>query len=300
LVSGVFSGSVDNEPLYDDRSGNIADKQRQKFNEIKKIAEKEWIPEFMESFLEKIDVLRQNGDLNLSPEEIKKRMSDIKINFFDQGSFGGRDFDALGVFGRLRNIFMGIDSNGFESVETLKKNMQHVFDHEMLHAISGSLFVTTPKHLGKFNNQKQRTGLKFDSLGDTKTERFRWLNEAVTETLALDMDKDLERDSAPYKAERLLLTLLINGPAGGDGTHKVDKTKFFQAYFENYEPKDSDEVRLQHWKELTRSISASYYSGFLVKIDKLIKERGIGYVVSHFHILCEDVKKRIVVDFLDI
>lgn len=287
VVSRVFSGSVDNEPLYDSRSGSVADNQRKKYGEIKKMAEKEWLPEFMESFLGKIDILRQNGDLNLSPEEIKKRMSGIKISFFDQGSFAGKDFDALGVFGS-NNIFAGIDSSGLKDTTALKKNLQHVFDHEMLHAISGSLFITTPKHLGLFNTQKQRTGLRFDSLGDTKIERFKWLNEAVTETLALDMDKDVERDSAPYKSERLLLSLLINGPAGGDGKHKVDKTNFFQAYFENYEPKDSDEIRLQYWKELTRSIGASYYSGFLVKIDKLIKEKGIGYVVSRFHILCED------------
>ena len=62
----------------------------------------------------------------------------------------------------------------------------------------------------------------------------------------------------------------------------------YEQFFGCSVEKKTDEYGIQYWKELMRSIGESYYSGFLVKIDKLIKEKGIGYVVSRFHILCED------------
>lgn len=284
VASGIF-GSGSDEPLYDNRSGKSAELQRARFAEIKKTAEKEWLPEFKQQFVEKANNLIQSGELNISLDELKKRIAGIKISFFNQGTMASKKFDAGGLYG-ADSILVGINFSGQEDRELIKADSQHIFNHEMLHAISGALYVTRVKRQGLHGVQRQRTGLRFESVGENEFERFAWLNEAVTETLALEMDDDLERDLAPYREERILFSLLVNGPAGR-AIQGVERKKFSHAYFENYEPKDASENRLEHWKELVRSISESYYPGFLVKIDKLIKEKGIGYVITHFHILCE-------------
>ncbi len=285
-IAGAFLASGDDEPVYDNISGRGADQHREKFEQIKKVVEKEWLPEFKEEFIEKIDLLRQSGNLNLTPEEIKKRLASVQIYFFSKGSTKGRDIDAKAVTSPYSSVLIEVDTN-LKDAE-LRADLQHTFNHEMLHVVSGSLFLTTPKHLGIFNTEKYRRGLVFGPLAKgEKVERFRWLNEAVTESLALEMNKDKDRDSAPYRPERLLLSLLVNGPAGSD-KHKVDRKKFSHAYFENYEPKDEADARLKNWKELVRSINKAYYPGFLVKIDKLIEKKGLGYVINHFHILCEN------------
>lgn len=284
VARSVF-GHGSSEPLYDNLSGKAAESQREKMSEIKKVAEKEWLPEFKAQFLEKIEALIQSGELNITVEELDKRMSGVKISFFNQGTMASEALDAGGAY-NSDQILVGIDLHGQKDDQAVKADSQHIFNHEMLHAISGALHVTRVKPSGLYRTQRERTGLKFQSTGENEFERFTWLNEALTETLALELDKNIDRDLAPYRPERTLLSLLINGPAGG-GVAGVGRNKFSHAYFENYEPKDEPAERLKFWKELSRSISETYYPGFLVDIDKMIKERGIGFVISRFHVLCE-------------
>lgn len=285
VARSVF-GHGSSEPLYDNRSGKVAELQREKFGEIKKMAEKEWLPEFKAQFLEKAGALIQSGELNITADELRKRIAGVKISFFNHGTIASEALDTGGVY-NSDQILVGIDLNGQKDLEAVKVHSRHIFNHEMLHAISGVLYVTSTKQTGLYRTQRQRTGLRFELMGENEFERFAWLNEALTETLALELDKNIDRDLAPYKSERTLLSLLINGPAGGKVVG-VERAKFSHAYFENYEPKDEPESRLQGWKDLMHTINEKYYPGFLVKVDKLIKEKGINYVISHFHILCED------------
>lgn len=290
-ISRIFWSGKNDEPVYENMSGRVGERQRKNFEALKNKVEKEWLPEFGGQFLEKLDVLRAEGDLEITPEEIKKRMKDVRVSFFDKGSLKAVSIDAGGVTTPFSAVMIELDpSSGDEDV--LKEDLQHTYNHEMLHVVSGSLFLTTPRHLGIYNTEKYRRGLAFGPRAEgEQVERFTWLNEAVTETLALQMDRDKDRDSAPYKPERLLLSLLINGPAGNSEV-KVERKKFSQAYFENYvAEKDADE-RLQNWKELVHSINEKYYPGFLVDIDKLIKEKGIGFVISRFHVLCEGKEEK--------
>ncbi len=287
-VVGNFIGDNDSDSLYNSLSGKSGQRQREKFESIVKIAERVWLPEFKNSFSEKLDILRQNGDLNISPEEVKKRLSDVQIFFFDKGTKAGEKVDAKGANSRYSTVHIEIDTNFNGDENEFLADLQHTFNHEMLHAISGSLFLTTPRHLGVFNTDKYRRGLVFGPtiMGDD-IERFSWLNEAVTETLALEMDENKDTDFLSYKNERLLLSLLINGPVGGS-EQKIDKKKFYHAYFESYQEKDSAENRLKYWKELIHSINSAFYPGFLLKLDKLIKEKGVGYMVSNFQHICEN------------
>lgn len=283
--------SLDNEGIFSKPEERSDKSQRKKFEAARDMVKKEWLPEFKIEFLEKIELLRQSGDLSLSVEEIKKRLSGIQIFFFDSDSLASslRD-DARGVVSQFSSVHLGINTNFSGDEKEMKADLQHTFNHEMLHVVSGKLFLTTPRHLGVFNTEKYRTGLFFGPReNDGNVERFEWLNEAVTETLALDMDKGKNiKFPSYYSEERLLLSLLMNGPVGKSG-FKIDKKKFTNAYFEDYEANDAVEIRLQYWKELMHAVNDLYYPGFLVKIDKIIKRKGgVDYVIHNFQRLCQD------------
>ena len=288
MLIGQSEDSADNKYI-----GKNAEQHRKDFDVVRKKVEQEWLPGFKESFVNNLELLRQSGGLDLSPDEVAKKMDKVRVDFFSRYSELAAKVKAPGVNTPFSSVFIELDPYDSRGDENLRPTLQHIYNHEMFHVISGSLFLTTPRHLGIYNTAQHRQGLSFGPKVGTdvesmeKKERFTWLNEAVTENLALSISKDGADDFATYRAERVLLSLLINGPVG-EGSVRVDRNKFYQAYFEDYKAEDSDEIRLKKWKELIRSINEAYYPGFLVKIDKLIKEKNIGYVISHFHVLCKD------------
>ncbi len=101
-----------------------------------------------------------------------------------------------------------------------------------------------------------------------KNHRFHWLNEAVTETVTLNL---LSREnSASYVPERELLDLLLK-----KGGKKLPQQLFIDAYFESYDPEKPVDEHIPAWKKLYAEINEAYRPGFLLQLDKYIKRNDV-------------------------
>ena len=58
----------------------------------------------------------------------------------------------------------------------------------------------------------------------------------------------------------------------------VSEELFYNAYFENYDLKHPD--RVPHWKVMVAKVAEIFGSGFLQRLNKLIKEKGIDEAIS--------------------
>ncbi len=84
-------------------------------------------------------------------------------------------------------------------------------------------------------------------------------------------------DDGTYKRERNLLSLLCE-----NGSFAIDKTLFYKAYFENYDPSktENQETGVPAWKDLWAEIGRSYCPGFLNKLDLYINNFGINQTIK--------------------
>jgi hypothetical protein len=165
--------------------------------------------------------------------------------------------------------FFGIDVSGL--VET--EEQEHILIHEFLHALVGKT-IHKEKEVGRIRNEvleenvrfhEQRSGLHFIASLDSLIERFRWLNEAITEDLTRAIS-DVP-NATQYQHEIELLELLCSklGPNG--------KALFRDAYFEQYHLAKPQGQRLEHYRALVDAMNGTFGSGFLVRLDTYIQEQ---------------------------
>lgn len=107
-------------------------------------------------------------------------------------------------------------------------------------------------------------------------QKFDWLNEAVTEELALRMSG---YESPIYDTEVKLLYFLCTG-----GRKGIDPGVFERAYHEQYDPtiitevgNSTRRVGVPHWKVMWRSVEESFGPGYLNRLDKIVREKGPEY-----------------------
>ncbi len=156
----------------------------------------------------------------------------------------------------------------------------HTLLHEFLHALSGKK-VNRVRKVTKHDFEEdllwtdvdiyfdhQRHGLSFNRDYPFRRERFLWLDEAMTEQLAMDVGKLIESES--YCTERELLNLLVQS-LGEEG-----KKLFVNVYFENFNPKDESKKRHENLRRLMKAIDQKLGERFLVRLDMFIYEQRDG------------------------
>ncbi len=150
-----------------------------------------------------------------------------------------------------------------------------VFAHEMLHALSGEILgiedmdEDIPERYRKNHVHSLSLGLRFGSTRNSNSlQRLVWLNEAMTERITV---RFLGKETPHYTDFRNLLGFLIE--------HGVPEDLFVSAYFEDFDP-DSDAHRLPHMRELFKKTNTVFCEGFLIKLDKLVTQKGIKEVNS--------------------
>lgn len=147
------------------------------------------------------------------------------------------------------------------SLSTPKDVRQHVFTHEMTHALSGkqeilSYYTDIPKQMmSDLENIRVGTRLK---------DKFTWLNEALTEKISLEIIDKPEIESVFYTDERKILNFLIDHL-------KIPKELFYDAYFENFDP-EKENHKQPNLKKLFEFTNKNFGHKFLVNLDKLIEE----------------------------
>ncbi|GEM_PF-6274410 len=160
--------------------------------------------------------------------------------------------------------------------------LELTFTHEMMHVLSGRLIweikdryedAETKLLYAIFGSKAQSVEYEHRRIGvvfsTSKKFRFFWLNEALTASLTDDVIK--RPFDVSYPSERKLLSLLES---------KIPRPLFLAAYFENFDPEKPADQRIPHWNALIKKITESYGSGFLVKLDKFVQEKGVDEAVK--------------------
>lgn len=136
----------------------------------------------------------------------------------------------------------------------------------------------------------EHTRIGLDQSGvvnDTETERrleirrYTWLNEAVTEHVALLLESvpteamDAEQivnllrsndKNQTYDEERLLLAMLLTS-----GKHEIPLMTVLEAYFEDYDPTKPPGTRAEKQRAMHEAFNSAYGPNFLPRLDSFIK-----------------------------
>lgn len=196
--------------------------------------------------------------------------------------------------------FYQVDTHGiFIGASDLSELEERLF-HEVEHALSGNTFIATSEpevsydpekkedffetmgklilqlelteeegNKRKVSAQAMRMGLVFGN-ACVANERFSWLNEAVTETIAANIRNstsalDLDVPGVAREGERKMFKALVR-----QGKEGIPFQLFVDAYYEDYDPNKPQGERIPAWKKLNAAIGTAYAPGFLTKLDKYI------------------------------
>jgi hypothetical protein len=252
----------------------------------------EKVPKLKEDFFNNSIELINKGSFPIDTESLKQRIDMVVFYFNDS------------LTGALKERW-GSYSDGHHAVyigdNVPNDIIKWVFFHEMLHAISGQTIVgqssskaysnngpvesldTVPENSNDIFFNEQRVGLSFHI--ENKPElisRFDWLNEAVTEDLN---GYFANKKGGAYSMERQILYYLVSG-----GKKHIPFKLFKEAYFENFEPKNKEKIPA--WKELYKEINDAFEPNYLLKLDKLIKEKGLKEVIKILDIINKNKKQQ--------
>lgn len=205
---------------------------------------------------------------------IEKKLQEVSINVCDPLTLQMND-EAGHYVGN--SIFISYRA-------ALRKNhFITVLAHELIHAASGNVVIESTESddygIKEVQLDSTRVGLRFAKgpLRDiaSKKSLFRWLNEAVTEKINIEITNH-EKKLQTYREERALFNLLCH-----NGKFLIDETLFYRAYFENYNPElRQSGTGVPQWKKLWSEINNAYCPGFLRKFDQYIKYHGIKKAVE--------------------
>ena len=220
---------------------------------------------FIERINPQIEKPRNEEDLMSILNAVNFQIRDPLISVGTIGSYTGADK----TIDLDLSIILDMAKEGGVSKKTL-----NVISHESLHAITSGKVLRHEKTL-TFNEgpnwkegvtRPQWSGLEVSGY---RTDRFEWLNEAITETLSSYM---VEIEPVEYPQERKLVDLLLV-----KGRKKIDKKLLINAYFEKKGYEADEKEGQKFWNQFRREIQESYDHDkqFLVKLDILIQHKGI-------------------------
>ncbi len=223
-----------------------------------------------------------DGLIQCDIKRIDTRLRETQFELIDPiESFFGENEARYGL---LSNTWIDM------AQEIPEADKKRVFLHHLLHIVSGRTAIADKDNFDESNESSMevghlRSGLRFSRDRDESAvhgsqtvpekpeeiPRFEWLNEAVTERLAMRLR---ETSTGTHEKERQLFELLLT-----KGKQPVDEQIFFNAYFEDVNPADFE--RLRAWKKLAKEIADSYEPGFLVKIDNIVREKGRSKAIQY-------------------
>jgi len=217
----------------------------------------ERVPAMRSRFLERLGAFVSTGHIALNIKEVEKKASRVNVVAGDYLLYS--DFtDADGDYNPENEV--AVIPNGEVSIVgrrnlTREEHQEYVFTHEMFHAISGIAV------LGKRKEGQQADRPRLQKSGLLLEGRFRWLNEAITERLAL---RSLNmKDSDAYNDERDLLEKIID--------KGVPEDLFLASYFEDQKPGKGAPAT----NKLIRAINEKCGPRFIQELDEIIDLYGL-------------------------
>lgn len=187
-----------------------------------------------------------------------------------------KDSTTVIVRDSLRNVD-GTEGNANGAIISISPDTSfeqkiHIAIHEFIHRLAGKLLIKTTvietedaqPVATEVDYITARGGLLFQGLFYRSPKR-QWLNEAVTEDLAMEINGQESSDA--YTTERQLLETLVQ--ALGPGSRELLRT----VYFERYDVNKASTKRLVRYKQLTQFVNAKLGSNFLNRLEKFLNQQ---------------------------
>lgn len=218
-----------------------------------------------------------DGTLPISQELLDERFNNLSFEVIDPLS---ADLEEIGGSYETNTHQVFLDA----SLPAAER--ESVVLHEVLHGLSGQTsFILHDEMPDVVMTEETRSGLHFSaqtfredvSQPKERALDLRWLNEAVTESLTIELSKKTE--GAAYKNERQLLALLT-----GEGG--VPKETVVRAYFENTPAQaQADQRSNPDVRALFRQSNEQFGQRFLVNLDHFIaahdrNKKGLGVLTA--------------------
>lgn len=198
------------------------------------------------NYRQKLKLLQQKYEIVLSDDVLDQRFEHARIYLADSIVTAREKLSIASSHGLSEELVV--------TPEAASYGIEHVLDHELTHIASGVTIVSQSSD----EAQLARRGLRFYE-ADPELHAGRsgmWLNEAVTESIAIECDSSTAENVNGYAEERELFELLL-----AKGSLQLNKDIFYKAYFENYYVGNKKGVPL--FNQLTKMINSSYGSNFL-------------------------------------
>lgn len=275
-------------PVPGDLWGAIVEGNRHAVDALEKELHAKYLPEIVDGFKTAVpDLLTEYGISAEDTESCLSRLNGIAIQVVD-----GLSANVESIGGNYTHEFNRVLIAAGLISERTKNHMQHVLNHEFFHVLSGRLLYKGER---KYEDADEivasygagRVGLRFTPpLWLNGKSRFRWLNEAVTERLSIELSEKQGhsiKDPA-YVHERELLEVICT-----KGVHPIPFEVFVQAYFENYEPDvEKGENTIPAWRALRDAINTNFNSQFLIDLDSKVKKQGVKKVLEELTASTQD------------
>ncbi len=219
----------------------------------------------------KTDILRlfSDHDLICDQKKLNQLVDKIGIKFISGDIESPDDFTP--AYYHSRHYIAFKLSPSLLEAQYFKK----IFYHEFLHLLTSdydSIISYKDKSNNEFNIGQQSTGFLFRGFGE-ENDSFAWLNEAMTEDLALRMI-GIEGGNS-YIQERELLNLLSKKKK--DGT-ELDYDLLIKNYFRHLVTGEGSTV--DRWRDFSKEVDNAFGPRFLVKLDLFIEKFGIEKAVE--------------------
>lgn len=235
----------------------------------------ERLPELQTRFKTRAEKAIAEGYLTITPEELYRRLGETATELIDvvernlQETYGEYDVSTARVrIGShvppemIELVYAHEQTHGLSGRTVLKRNEEDNPFFDVEHQRIGLRF-TARKSERRAEKREGQTAYPIDYTEFLPQGRFRWLNEAVTETIALYLTGTPDSDS--YLEERKLLATMY-----GKG---IPRDLVLRAYFENYDADAEPSARIPAWKTLVAKLDEVYpKSGgvpMLLEIDDL-------------------------------
>lgn len=204
-------------------------------------------------------IFKDGKDSAFTVSEFEERTKDLSVHIVDNINFALHNLHAdhpcyAGHYYKDTHEFAIADDAA----------QYKLYCHEMLHAASGKTVV-----------EKQTIGIPSEyhvtRLGLAVEDQLHWLDEAVTETLTMKLS---QIPFGTYTNERELFEALVSNSNlwGSLNAPEEVRQAAYKAYFKNYEPEHSES---HWWKEFTEVVDKYYGKGFLVKVNQVVREKGV-------------------------
>lgn len=220
---------------------------------------------YKEKVLAKLTSMIEFGRLPLEKEVLEERVRTLDVYIIDYlvASLGEKWGDYVS------KVHIARIASSVPMTEVWR-----VFVHEVLHSVSGvtDVMMVSENFPDITSVQTERLGLRFGQViksgrgpeqreKDTIRLSFKWLNEALTESLAMEITGDTH---GSYPQERELLRLLIE-------KFGIDRALLEAAYFENYYADKESVHPTPALRRLFEETNKKFGPRFLVDLDLCVR-----------------------------